>query len=53
MSVRQIVLPSVVPEVMMIVQTRLIPGVAESIIRGGVEIAGSVRSPRGRPQLSV
>lgn len=40
-------------EVMMIAQTRFIPSVAESIIRGGVEIAGSARSPRGHPQLPV
>lgn len=35
------------------IRTRLISGVAESIIRGGIEIAGSAGSPRGYPQLSV
>jgi len=42
---------SVVSKIMMIVQIRF--GVAESIIRGGVEIAGLARSSRGHPQLSV
>lgn len=53
MSVRRIVLPSVVPEVMMIAESGFIPGVAESIIRRGVEIAGSARSRQGHPQWSV